>query len=376
MENPPQFDIESLQKNAPYSAPFIRPHVKQYPPHFIPQQPSMFGAHGSTIPPQYLPPYQAPSSRRSNFNPYNRARKEIWCETCEWSFFSIEKFEQHKAEHKRCEFDGCAFEGHSRLLAKHLEIHNSKLGSIESAEDIAKWREERRKNYPTAKNIELRRKAQVEKNKRGERISERKTRFGEKLKGQFKSSKNQFRKRTPTVNVPASPEETCLKEELNQGVSMFRGTSSIEDYVDVQNNVLAQLLSVYESGSESESEGESKEVEKQKDETVISKTVEHDLPKEHKISSQKNEKGASHSREITAVEKPEKFTKRKFSKDAKDGTEKPTKIYKGLNYDFLRRRHPPTMLSKLLEKEIRHERNVLFQCVRYVVEKDFLGVAK
>lgn len=39
-----------------------------------------------------------------------------------------------------------------------------------------------------------------------------------------------------------------------------------------------------------------------------------------------------------------------------------------------RSRKQNTLLEKLLEKDIRHERNVLLQCVRYVVANDFFGV--
>lgn len=34
-------------------------------------------------------------------------------------------------------------------------------------------------------------------------------------------------------------------------------------------------------------------------------------------------------------------------------------------------RRPPTLLQKLLETEIRHERNLILQCVRHVVQNNF-----
>ena len=33
-----------------------------------------------------------------------------------------------------------------------------------------------------------------------------------------------------------------------------------------------------------------------------------------------------------------------------------------------------TLLEKLLAPEIRHERNVILQCLRYIVKKNFFGV--
>ncbi|KAL1397336.1 hypothetical protein pipiens_020149, partial [Culex pipiens pipiens] len=34
------------------------------------------------------------------------------------------------------------------------------------------------------------------------------------------------------------------------------------------------------------------------------------------------------------------------------------------------------MLEKLLDKDIRHERNVLLQCVRFVVDNKFFGIGQ
>jgi len=53
----------------------------------------------------------------------------------------------------------------------------------------------------------------------------------------------------------------------------------------------------------------------------------------------------------------------------------PKKRNLGLNYKRARlMTKQNTMLSKLLETDIRHERNVLLQCVRYVCERNFFGI--
>lgn len=47
----------------------------------------------------------------------------------------------------------------------------------------------------------------------------------------------------------------------------------------------------------------------------------------------------------------------------------------GLNFKRARQiTKQNTMLSKLLEPDIRHERNMLLQCVRYVCEQNFFGI--
>jgi len=51
--------------------------------------------------------------------------------------------------------------------------------------------------------------------------------------------------------------------------------------------------------------------------------------------------------------------------------QKPIREQANARDQFKMRNRPPTLLQKLLEPEIRHERNVLLQCVHYVVQKNF-----
>lgn len=52
----------------------------------------------------------------------------------------------------------------------------------------------------------------------------------------------------------------------------------------------------------------------------------------------------------------------------------PKRVY-GLNFKKARKAtQHNTLLSKLLESDIRHERNVLLQCVRHVCERNFFGI--
>uniref|UniRef100_A0AAG5CVY8 FMR1-interacting protein 1 conserved domain-containing protein n=1 Tax=Anopheles atroparvus TaxID=41427 RepID=A0AAG5CVY8_ANOAO len=47
-----------------------------------------------------------------------------------------------------------------------------------------------------------------------------------------------------------------------------------------------------------------------------------------------------------------------------------------MDYSKLRRSNQNTMLEKLLDSDIRHERNVLLQCVRHVVMNNFFGIGQ
>ena len=96
---------------------------------------------------------------------------QFYCETCDKDLKSEELKKQHFKEHIACAFPGCKFEvglffqflakikylkifqAHFLVIEKHIRMaHGNGIGAInlETEEDIRKWREERRKNYPTA----------------------------------------------------------------------------------------------------------------------------------------------------------------------------------------------------------------------------------
>lgn len=107
------------------------------------------------------------------------------CDTCERTFFTVQQFRKHMSEHRTCGIDGCTFSAHGKIVDKHVSMqHRSglydKIRSISTPEDVAKWRAERKKNYPTKESIEERYKRQEEMIKRGERLQERKQKFAKK----------------------------------------------------------------------------------------------------------------------------------------------------------------------------------------------------
>lgn len=105
-----------------------------------------------------------------------------YCESCDRSFYSNSALQNHVKEHEICGIDGCKYVAHSILIEKHIRMQHSTglFNKIKSAgntpEEIAKWKEERRKNYPTKENILERQKKQDEIFARGEKLWEKKTR--------------------------------------------------------------------------------------------------------------------------------------------------------------------------------------------------------
>jgi len=72
-------------------------------------------------------------------------------------------------------------------------------------------------------------------------------------------------------------------------------------------------------------------------------------------------------------EKPSKMKRRKKHKTA-DSQQKQRLLTDGqIKYQLTkkRQRRQPTLLEMLLAPEIRRERNIILQCVRYIVKKNF-----
>ncbi|XP_053664796.1 FMR1-interacting protein NUFIP1 [Anopheles marshallii] len=307
-----------------------------------------------------------------------------------------------------------------------------------SSEEIEQWKEERRKRYPTKQNVILRQHAQEARFNRGERIEENKERFPNRhssTKGE--SNENGQRKeiapngrnhkRSRGRKRSAFPVAVTAVEKTT-GRIFFKGTSSLKDYKDSSKNALA-MLGDYGSGSENDSDVE----EQMEDNIDPVKTVNESLVQPESVLSDgeivddevmKGDKNhcpdqferapaeieeKSILKSICTEDVPKKATNvinvstpqtaknnvpggsaqnvlcRPVPKGAKQASKSEHNL-KGknvgkpnrplLNYSKLRRSNQNTMLEKLLDTDIRHERNVLLQCVRHVLLNKFFGIGQ
>ncbi|KAK8821623.1 hypothetical protein WA556_002071, partial [Blastocystis sp. ATCC 50177/Nand II] len=98
---------------------------------------------------------------------------KIECPTCKKWFISEEKKEEHMRKHEKCPYPGCSFNAIEKVLRDHIaSVHQkgevkvpqsllelipekyryaAKIGN--NPEEIRKWREERKRHYPTEKRI-------------------------------------------------------------------------------------------------------------------------------------------------------------------------------------------------------------------------------
>lgn len=357
-----------------------------------------------------------------------------WCHSCERGFKYLNQLEKHIDEHEKCWFDNCTFEGHSKLLQRHIEDqHQSSLfqriGKVETDEDIEKWREERRKRYPTAANIEARRRAQDERMRRGERLQEPNNRFGNLserktakcrifTQKRFSSPKRepQKKKRSRRSRIKTKNVDLSADVEGSKIVQMKISAAPEKSDSNADSNALTALLGFY--GSETEDDDYERETHTSND-TCISNTMnvngpisnmmdktgtkrhiettleDSGLSKLFKGDSKNISKSSTISESGADDEPPDEHPIQHNSADTQviDQNSGPTEIIpndkkstKKLKitstttktiFDKTRKiRKQNTLLEKLLQKEIRHERNVLLQCVRYVVDNNFFGIGK
>lgn len=439
----PQFDSrpkhqsQDLQQRPPFNQQrdsFNRPRFQQNRSNHHNGAPNRFAPHGNFN--NGSPRMQFPT-KNANY------KREFWCEPCDRDFRDAEQLSEHLQQHQKCGIDGCKYDGHELMVTKHIQMQHSsglyeKIKNLSTPEDINKWREERRKRYPTKQNIEMRQQMQEAKQKRGERLEEPKNRFGRKcdrkqpehkVEAKVSSHPKRKRKRKGKSDVikpgmaRVDIDSHSKPESFNGALIGFQGTSAMTDYikpkVELKQNALSSLLGMY--GSDDESDGtehgtdeenvkvmvelgngcqnpetitditkievESNESSSTRETTeeIITDSYETELlpycedeaPEEHAVIREADPRPASPKTPIIDNVEPcnENVTKRKLTQ-SEDNPRNASKKVKSILDMTKRYRNQNTMLEKLLQKEIRHERNVLLQCVRYVVQNNFFTTPK
>ncbi|VDH88715.1 protection of telomeres protein 1 [Mytilus galloprovincialis] len=79
----------------------------------------------------------------------NPEANKYYCDTCDRGFSQECQYTEHCGFHKKCSYTGCSFVAAPKLVNLHVQMqHKSglakKIWSVESQDDIEKWKEERR----------------------------------------------------------------------------------------------------------------------------------------------------------------------------------------------------------------------------------------
>ncbi|ALC44422.1 Nufip [Drosophila busckii] len=392
----------------------------------------MYGVRGSTVPAKYLKQEQQQDNiprTVTNTTPiYNEPARPEYCSNCGMGLATAQDMKRHLEQHETCPSEGCNFAALANILERHVEANHitgiyTKVKKVWTPEDIAAWRAERRKKFPTAANVETAKRAKEQRQKRGERLEASRERFGkredrQRTRPQTNSkerSKQTKKRRNNTKQTPATKhtkkvetEATKQEEEIkvsSTGVPMFRGTSQMSNYKHIKSkadsNALSNMLGMYGTDSEEEEQDESMDDDASNKDCEDQPTNILEAMEQSKVSSSSDEapdeqpivrikdvaSSANHSpAEKTAATTDTPIVTTDTPTSSTHIADKPTsskiaqrpavkKRHYGLNFKRARQiSKQTTMLSKLLEKDIRHERNVLLQCVRYVCEQNFFGI--
>ncbi len=137
----------------------------------------------------YLGNAPAGPSQSNDHASKGNSSQEYWCDSCEKDFAQESQYRAHTATHVKCTVDGCAFEGSQRVVKEHVQMthgagrpgankgkkNGNSTGeikiSLDTPEEIARWREARAKNWPSNANIQRKKEAEQQRQSRGQPAS-------------------------------------------------------------------------------------------------------------------------------------------------------------------------------------------------------------